>query len=172
MPKPRKTLKHLKIITVLLMLAVVFAAVFAIYIMSHTSLKVIGHSEAVWPAAEFQDGLPFSSLQTYMANGAVPGILYKEDPLTDDAQFRFIVYTLRLLNDNLLQAETVECRIEPSQDDILMYTSGEEVIIPPGQTRDVRLVLLTKQDSGIVRQMRISCYFLGYKGGTTYTYAP
>ncbi len=165
-------MKRLKAITVFLMLTVVLAAGISIYIMSHTSLKVTGHSEAVWPAEEFQDGFTFSSLQTHMANGAVPGILYREDPLTDAEQFRFIVYTLRLKNDNLLQAETVECRIEPAQDDILMYTSGEEVIIPPGQTRDVRLVLLTKQDSGVVRQMRISCYYLGYKGGMTYTYAP
>lgn len=172
MPKHRKTLKPLKIITVILMIAVVFTAGISIYIMSHTSLKVTGHSEETWLAAEFQDGVPFLSLQTHMVNAAVPGILYREDPLTDAGQFRFIVYTLRLQNDNLLRAETVECRIEPAQEDILMYTSEEEVIIPPGQTRDVRLVLLTKQDSGIVRQIRISCYYLGYKGGMTYTYAP
>lgn len=167
----RKT-RILRRVTVISVLLVVACAGLIIYCLANTNLTVTARGISVYPAAEFEDGSVFYSLSVHMMNNAVPGIVYEKELLTDPNQYHFTVYTLRLKNNSLIPAETVECWTEPLPGDILMYTGEDEVIIPPGETRDVQIVLLSRNDTqGSVRTICISHYFWGHRERGKYTYA-
>ena len=164
--------RKLKTVAVVLALITFLAALLCVYLLANAHLTVIAKSRAEYSAEEFQEGQAFASLQVYMEENAVPGIVFRNETLGDPDQYRFAVYTLRLRNNDLISAETVECRILPQEDDILMYAADDETIIPGGQERDVRVVLLTREGSGNVRDIRVSCYYWGHREEMTFTYAP
>ena len=61
-------------------------------------------------------------------------------------------------------------QISPIAQDVLFYGETEEIVIPPGETRDVWCVLLTEGTPHTVRDIYITYYLWGHPQEVKFTY--
>lgn len=156
-----------KIAIILAVLVVVFAGVLG-YGLFNTNVKVLAKGLQTIPAA--QRAQEFSSLRQALENGSLQGTPLRTAALGDAAGYSFYLYTLRLNNPGLVPAEMVELQLAPIDADILYYGETEEIILQPGETRDVWCMLLTQGTPHAVRDFYITYYLWGHAHEVKFTY--
>ena len=152
---------------VLMLLLIALAGVVG-YGLFNTDLKVIGKSVQMVPATE--RAAEFAALREAVQKQSLLGTVLKKGDLGGSEGYSYYIYTLRLKNQGLVQAEMVEVQIAPMSSDVLFYGETGEVKIAPGETRDVWCVLLTKGTPHPVRDLRVTYYLWGHPHEVKYTY--
>ncbi|MBQ4075248.1 MAG: hypothetical protein IJD39_08605 [Clostridia bacterium] len=152
---------------VLVILVLVVGGLFG-YGLFNTSLQITGKNLQTFSALERQD--EFNSLRIAMEQNSLLGTVLHHGALGSPDEYSYYVYTLRLENPGLIDAEMVEIQIAPISQDVLFYGPTEEIIIPAGQTRDIWCVLLTKGAPHVVRDLHITYYLWGHDHEIKYTY--
>ncbi len=153
----------------ILMVVAVFAAVGVVgYGLFNTSLQVIGKDVQVFSAAS--QPAQFEQLKVAVERNALIGTQIKSGNLGNADEYTYHVYTLRVKNPGLVDAQMVEMQIAPIGEDVLFYGEGGEVVIEKGQTRDIWCVLLSKGQTHDVRNMYITYYLWGHPYEVKFTY--
>ena len=158
-------MKTAAIVMIVLVLAVGGALGWALF---NTNLRVIAKGMQVYPAQE-RIG-EFEQVKLAANQRSLLGTLLKTGGLGEAKDYSFYVYSLRLKNNGLVPAEMVEMQISPIAQDVLFYGAEEEIIIMPGESRDVWCVLLTEGAPTAVREIYITYYLWGHAQEVKFTY--
>ena len=168
-------MKYIAVFTVVLVL---LAAALGVYTYANIRLEVAEITLEAYPAS--QQAEDFASWQSAVDNGAVCGTPYTQTIPGTAADYSYFVYTLRLRNKGLIDAEMVEVQTVPVNGDVLSYstTNAESInrntVIPSGGEQDVWTVLITSkqnQDSHMVtRSFYITYYIWGMPVTVTAVY--
>lgn len=151
----------------LVILALILGSVLC-YGLFNTTLQITGKNLQTFSAAERI--AEFSTLQAAVEQRSVIGTVLQDQPLEAAENYRYYVYTLRVKNKGLVDAEMVEMQIAPIAQDILYYGPTEEIIIRPGETRDIWCTLLTREATHAVRDLHVTYYLWGHPHEVKYTY--
>lgn len=153
----------------ILMMVVVLAMAGVVgYGLFNTALQVIGKDVQVFSAQS--QPAQFEQLKVAVERDALIGTRLKNEVLSDAGKYTYHVYTLRVKNPGLVDAEMVEMQIAPIASDVLYYGETGEVVIKAGETRDIWCVLLTEGQSHDVRNMYITYYLWGHPCEVKFTY--
>lgn len=158
----------MKTFAILMMVLVLAAAGVVGYGLFHTTLQVIGKDVQVFSAQSQPQ--QFEQLKVAVERNALIGTRLKNEMLTGPENYTYQVYTLRVKNPGLVDAEMVEIQIAPLGKDVLYYGEEGEVVIPAGQTRDLWCVLLTEGETHAVRNLYITYYLWGHPYEVKFTY--
>ena len=158
-------MKKAAILTAALVVLLAGAMVYGLF---NTSLQVIGKGLQVVPASERE--AEFQQLQDAVSQRSLLGTLVQSGALSAAADYSYYIYTLRIRNPGLVAAEMVELQIAPISADVLFYGETGETVIGPGETRDVRCVLLTSGTPHAVRDMYVTYYLWGHPYEVKFTY--
>ncbi|MBQ9264754.1 MAG: hypothetical protein IJ189_11200 [Clostridia bacterium] len=156
-----------KIAIILLILLLLCAGVVG-YGLFHTNLQVIAKGVQMVPASERPT--EFAALQEAVRNQSLLGTQLRSGELSGSENYSYYMYTLRLKNAGLVNAEMVEVQIAPIDGDVLFYGETTEVQIKPGETKDVWCVLLTQGNPHPVRDIYVTYYLWGHPQEVKYTY--
>ncbi len=155
--------------TAIILLVLVLAAGGVLgYALFNTNLQVVAKGVQTLPARE--NAGQFEQLRLAAARQSLLGTLLNAGEIGQAEDYSFYIYSLRLKNNGLVPAEMVELQISPITQDVLFYGETEEIIIPPGETRDVWCVLLTRGAPHTVRDIYITYYLWGHAQEVKYTY--
>ena len=138
------------------------------YGLFNADLRVVAQGMQAVPASD--RAAEFEALRQSARQGSLLGTLLQSDDMGPAEDYSFYVYSLRLQNNGLVSAEMVETQLSPAAGDALFYGPREEIIIPPGQSRDVWCVLLTRGAPSPVRDLSITYYLWGHPQEVKYTY--
>ena len=134
----------------------------------HTNLQVTGKALQTLPA---RDRAPqYDALRTVVARQSLLGTVLKKTEMGPAENYSYYIYTLRLKNNGLVPAEMVEMQVAPIENDVLFYGDTSETVIPPGQEKDVWVVLLTEGTPHSVRDLYITYYLWGHPQEVKFTY--
>lgn len=158
-------MKTAAIVLIVLVLAVGGCLGYGLF---NTSLQVIGKGLQTLPAQERAE--EFAALRTALEQNSLQGTILRPGELGAAADYSYYVYTLRLHNPGLIDAQMVELQIAPLGSDVLFYGETQEVIIPAGGTRDVWCVLLTQGTPHAVRDLYVTYYLWGHAHEVKFTY--
>lgn len=136
--------------------------------LTHTNLRVIGKSVQISAASERPQ--EFAALKEAAQNQSLLGTRVKSGTLGNAEEYSYFLYTLRLKNDGLVDAEMVEVQIAPLDSDVLFYGETGEIVIKAGETRDVWCMLLTQGRPHPVRDIYVTYYLWGHPQEVKYTY--
>ncbi|MBQ1946582.1 MAG: hypothetical protein II343_06585 [Clostridia bacterium] len=168
----------MKYVAVFMVVLVLLAAALGIYTYANIKLQVAEIKLQAYPAT--QQETDFLGWQAAVDNGAVSGTAFAESiPGTAD-DYSYFVYTLRLRNRGLIDAEMVEIQPVPVNGDVLSYSTTDmasinaNTVISAGSERDVWNVIITSkqnQDNHIVtRSFYITYYIWGLPVTVTAVY--
>ena len=168
----------MKYVAVFMVVLVLLAAALGIYTYANIKLQVAEIKLQAYPAT--QQETDFLGWQAAVDNGAVSGTAFTESiPGTAD-DYSYFVYTLRLRNRGLIDAEMVEIQPVPVNGDVLSYSTTDmasinaNTVISAGSERDVWNVIITSkqnQDNQIVtRSFYITYYIWGLPVTVTAVY--
>lgn len=168
----------MKYVAVFMVVLVLLAAALGIYTYANIKLQVAEIKLQAYPAT--QQETDFLGWQAAVDNGAVSGTAFTESiPGTAD-DYSYFVYTLRLRNRGLIDAEMVEIQPVPVNGDVLSYSTTDmasinaNTVISAGSERDVWNVIITSkqnQDNHIVtRSFYITYYIWGLPVTVTAVY--
>ena len=168
----------MKYVAVFMVGLVLLAAALGIYTYANIKLQVAEIKLQAYPAT--QQETDFLGWQAAVDNGAVSGTAFAESiPGTAD-DYSYFVYTLRLRNRGLIDAEMVEIQPVPVNGDVLSYSTTDmasinaNTVISAGSERDVWNVIITSkqnQDNHIVtRSFYITYYIWGLPVTVTAVY--
>ena len=138
------------------------------YALFNANLQVVAKGMQSLPAGE--RAAEFEALRVSARQGSLLGTLLKSGEMGPAPNYSFYVYSLRLQNNGLVPAEMVEMQVSPAPQDVLFYGTEEEIVIPPGETRDVWCVLLTEGSPTPVRDLYITYYLWGHPQEVKFTY--
>ena len=158
----------LKKTAILLLVVALLAGGLVGYALFRSSLQVVGKDLQTCPAQ--QDTALFEKLRSSLERSGLEGTVFRTPTLGDPSNYAYYVYTLRVKNPGLLTAEMVELQLSPLSDDILFYTDTAEVILKPGETRDLKCVLFTEGAPHAVRDFYITYYLWGHPYEVKFTY--
>lgn len=164
----------MKTTAILLMILVLAVGGILGYGLFNTSIIVTGKSLQTFSALDRPD--EFLSLKYAVEQNSLLGTILHSGQLGEAGEYTYHVYTLRLKNPGLVDAEMVEMQVAPLSQDVLFYTPTdvyghtEEIVIPAGETRDIWCVLLTRGTPHAVRDLRITYYLWGHPHEVKYTY--
>ena len=134
----------------------------------HTNLQVTGKALQTLPA---RDRAPqYDALRTAVARQSLLGTVLKKTEMGPAENYSYYIYTLRLKNNGLVPAEMVEMQVAPIENDVLFYGDTAETVIPPGEEKDVWVVLLTEGTPHSVRDLYVTYYLWGHPQEVKYTY--
>ena len=168
----------MKYVAVFMVVLVLLAAALGIYTYANIKLQVAEIKLQAYPAT--QQETDFLGWQAAVDNGAVSGTAFAESiPGTAD-DYSYFVYTLRLRNRGLIDAEMVEIQPVPVNGDVLSYSTTDmasinaNTVISAGSERDVWNVIITSkqnQENHIVtRSFYITYYIWGLPVTVTAVY--
>lgn len=168
----------MKYVALFLVVLVLAAGAFGLYAYANTKLQVASVELEVYPAA--QQETDFLHWQSAVDNGAVSGTTYTESIPGTAADYSYFVYTFRLRNKGVIDAEMVEIQPVPVNGDVLSYSTknaaaiNDNTTVRAGSERDVSSVLITSkqnQDSYLVtRSFYITYYIWGIPVTVTAAY--
>jgi len=168
----------MKYVAVFMVVLVLLAGAVGVYAYLNVKLEVASIEMAAYPAT--QQAADFQGWQNAVDNGAVSGTAFTGSiPGTAD-DYSYFVYTLRLRNKGLIDAEMVEVQPVPVNGDVLSYTTTDaaainnNTIVASGGERDVWNVIITSrqnQENHIVtRSFYITYYIWGIPVTVTAVY--
>lgn len=159
----------MKYVAVFMVVLVLLAAVLGIYTYANVRLEVADIKLQAYPAT--QQETDFLGWQAAVDNGAVSGTAFAQSIPGTAEDYSYFVYTLRLRNKGLLDAEMVEIQPVPVNGDVLSYSTTDaaginaNTVIGAGDERDMWTVIITSrqnQESHIVtRSFYITYYVWG-----------
>lgn len=168
----------MKYVAVFMVVLVLLAGALGIYTYANVKLQVAGIELQAYPAT--QQETDFLGWQAAVDNGAVTGTAFTESIPGTAENYSYFVYTLRLRNKGLLDAEMVEIQPVPVNGDVLSYSTTDmasinaNTVIPSGSERDVWTVVITSrqnQENHIVtRSFYITYYVWGIPVTVTAVY--
>ena len=158
-------MRTVAIVMILLVLAAVAVVGYGLF---NTTLQVIAKDLQVFSAAERP--AEFEQIRTNVERDALIGTRLKSGALKSAEEYQYRVYTLRVKNNGLVAARMTEMQIAPMLQDVLYYGESGEVVIEPGQTRDIWCVLLTEGNTHNVRDIHITYYLWGNPHEVKFTY--
>ena len=158
----------MKTAAILLIVLVLAAGGVIGYGLFNTSLQVIGKGLQVFPAQERP--MEFETLRMAVEQKSLVGTMLQQGNLGPSSDYTYYMYTLRIKNPGLVDAEMVELQIAPISQDVLFYGDLAEITIPAGETRDIWCVLLTKGAPHAVRDIYITYYVWGHPQEVKFTY--
>ena len=127
----------------------------------YTTARVVVEATGA-QAHEAQSQQPtFDDLKRRLENGTVLGTVYKNEPLGDASEYAFVSYTVRLRNDSLISADMVEIQIVPTDKDVLQMGNTAVRSLSPRSKSDISATVLTRRDSGSMREIIITYYIWG-----------
>ena len=150
----------MKKLTVFVLIVSLVLAGVMLWQWTHTELAVVARSVRTVPAGEMKSN--YDAVSGAVQNGSLQGIVYHGDALREMDACSFQFFTLTLSNRGLLPAEMTELQLTPFAQDICAYLSRQEVIIPPGESKEVLLTLLTADASPSVRDIIVTYYLWGH----------
>lgn len=105
----------------------------------------------------------FETDRVLLANQAVRGSVFREDIPADEEGYEYVLYTVRVKNNNLTEARTVEMNIDATEGDILFYMpQEEEIVLSPGEEKDINAFLLRKKSTAsATRTVYVTYRFFG-----------
>ena len=168
----------MKYVAIFMVFLVVAAAAFGLYAYTNTRLVVASVDLEAYPAV--QQGADFLRWQNAVDNGAVSGTAYTQSIPGTAEDYSYFVYTFRLKNKGLIDAEMVEIQPVPVNGDVLSYSTTDagavnaNTVVPAGGECDVWNVLITSkqnQESYLVtRSFYITYYIWGIPMTVTAVY--
>lgn len=158
----------MKKLAIFLILAVLLVAGVILYGLFQARLQVIGKDLQVYSAADVPDW--FERDKTAVERSALLGTMIQSGNLGSAQDYVYHVYTLRVKNTGLVDAEMVELQIAPEAQDVLYYGESGKVDIKAGETRDIWCVLLTEGRSHDVRNIYLTYYLWGNPQEVKFTY--
>ena len=157
---------------------VLLAAALGVYTYANIKLQVLDIELQAYPAT--QQETDFLGWQAAVDNGAVCGTPFTQTIPGTAEDYSYFVYTLRLRNKGLIDAEMVEIQPVPVNGDVLSYSTTDaasinaNTVIAAGSERDVWNVIITSrqnQDNHIVtRSFYITYYVWGIPVTVTAVY--
>lgn len=138
------------------------------YALFNTNLQVTGKGLQTLSAQQRAE--EFETLKRAVDQQSLLGTVLRPGELGAAEDYSYYIYTLRLKNPGLVPAEMVEMQIAPISGDVLFYGDTREIIIRPGETRDVWCVLLTQGTPHAVRDIYITYYLWGHAQEVKFTY--
>lgn len=134
----------------------------------HTNLQVTGKALQTLPA---RDRAPqYDALRAAVERQSLLGTVLKKTEMGPAENYSYYIYTLRLKNNGLVPAEMVEMQVAPIENDVLFYGDTAETVIPPGEEKDVWVVLLTEGTPHSVRDLYVTYYLWGHPQEVKFTY--
>ena len=104
----------------------------------------------------------FDSLAEQVRLDAVVGTTFGSvSELSGAENYKFCIYTVHLKNNCRIPAEMVEMQISPRGSDVVQIGEAPLVTVNPGETAEVKAVLLTSMDMDAMREVTISYYMWG-----------
>ncbi len=103
----------------------------------------------------------FDDLKRRLENGSVLGTVFANGPLGDASEYAFVTYTVRLRNDSLITADMVEVQVVPMEEDILQMGGSAAKSLPARSRGDISGTILTKRNSGSMREIIVTYYIWG-----------
>ncbi|MBR1585904.1 MAG: hypothetical protein IJ662_10215 [Clostridia bacterium] len=158
-------MKKAAICLMLLLLAFAGAVGYGLF---HTNLQVVAKGVQIIPASD--RAAEFDQLKSAVRKQSLLGTVVRSGELGVSGDYSYFIYTLRLKNNGLVEAQMVEVQIAPIASDVLFYGETEEVTIAPGETKDVWCVLLTEGTPHPVRDLYVTYYLWGHPQEVKYTY--
>ena len=149
-------MKKLALFTLFLALAALLAAG---YILLGTRLQVTGQSVHVIACAEKEE--QFAQLMRDARNRSLHGTVYRVPEEAKAEEYSFYTYTIQLENRLPFEAEMVEIQLAPRAEDVLMYSSADEIRIGAWQKGEISCVLLTRGRPTEVRSFTVTYYYFG-----------
>ena len=159
----------MKYVAIVMVLLVVAAAAFGLYAYVNARLVVASiELEAYDATMQTED---FLRWQSAVDNGAAAGTAYTDSIPGTAADYSYFLYTFRLRNKGLIDAEMVEIQPVPVNGDVLSYSTTNAADINRGTTvaagseRDVWSVLITSKQNRdnylVTRSFYITYYLWG-----------
>lgn len=168
----------MKYVAVFMVVLVLLVAALGIYTYANIRLQVASIELQAYPAE--QQAADFHNWQNAVDNGAVSGTAFTESIPGTAADYSYFVYTLRLRNKGLIDAEMVEIQPVPVNGDVLSYSTTDaasinaNTVVAAGSERDVWNVIITSkqnQENHIVtRSFYITYYIWGLPVTVTAVY--
>ena len=168
----------MKYMAVFMVVLVLLAAALGVYTYANIKLQVLDIELQAYPAT--QQETDFLGWQAAVDNGAVSGTPFTQTIPGTAEDYSYFVYTLRLRNKGLIDAEMVEIQPVPVNGDVLSYSTTDaasinaNTVIAAGSERDVWNVIITSrqnQDNHIVtRSFYITYYVWGIPVTVTAVY--
>lgn len=150
----------MKYLAIFLVVALILS-IGGIGVMYMTSMVVVEATGAVHVEAASQPEL-FDTLARQSQNHALVGTVFKDEPLGDITQYQFIAYNIRLRNDCLIDAESLELQVYPMQGDIVQIGEDEwDKVLPARSAGEYQLVILTDASMHGIRELNITYYMWG-----------
>lgn len=153
---------------IFLILAVLIVSGVILYGLFNANLQVIGKDLQVYGANELPDW--FEKDKTAVERNALIGTRIRQGEVGNAEDYQYHVYTLRVQNKGLVDAEMVEVQIAPTAGDVLYYGENGKVDIKAGETRDIFCVLLCDKGSHAVRNIYLTYYLWGHPNEVKFTY--
>ena len=168
----------MKYVAIFMVVLVALAGAFGAYAYVNARLAVASIELEVYPATKQE--ADFQRWQNAVDNDAVGGTAYAQSIPGTAEDYSYFVYTFRLRNKGLIDAEMVEIQPVPVNGDVLSYSTTDAtsvnngVTVGAGNERDLWSVLITSkqnQDSYLVtRSFYITYYIWGIPMTVTATY--
>ncbi len=103
----------------------------------------------------------FGQLARQAKNGALIGTVYSPLPLEDASQYQFITYTVRLRNDCMIDAESVEIQVYPMEGDVVQIGDFTPKTLHARKTGDISATILASANMHSIREVNITYYMWG-----------
>jgi len=163
----------MKYVAIFMAVLVLLAGAFGLYAYVNTRLAVVDIELMVYPAT--QQEADFQRWQNAVDNGAVVGTAYAQSIPGTAEDYSYFVYTFRLRNKGLIDAEMVEIQPVPVNGDVLSYSTTDaaavnaNTMVKAGSERDVWSVLITSRQNQDNYQVTRSFYITYYIWGIPVT---
>lgn len=168
----------MKYVAIFMVVLVVAAAAFGMYVYANTRLQVVSVKLETTAATARES--EFSALQTAVDHQALTGTAFADSVAGTAEDYSFFTYTIRLRNNGLIDAEMVEVQPVPANGDVLAYASLDaaqahgNTVIAAGSEQDVWSVVLTsaqnQQNRQVSRSFKITYYIWGMPVSITAAY--
>lgn len=149
-------MKYVALLMVVVLLASV-AGVGWLYLNANVTVEATG---VIAVEAATQPEL-FAQLRTQAETGYVTGTLFRQDTLTEAANYQFYTYTVRLKNNCFLTADMIEVQVTPMDGDVLQLGDDTARALPARTTGDIQATILTDVNMHAVRELNITYYMWG-----------
>lgn len=151
------------IAVIILVLLAVAAAGFLVYTLRIGGIEVMNANSSVSVCAVSEERERFVKDRVLASGNALPGAILQDTDFANEDGLEYVFYSVRIRNNNLIPAETVELSPVVQPSDILYYTTEEkEVIIPPMGYADITLIMMRFTNTETMpRSIKITFYYMG-----------
>ncbi len=155
----------MRVIAWILIAVVVVIAALLGYCLYAAEIKIGAAGCKVVPASEMAE--QFAQLQQDVADQALKGIAFSNEPIGEIGAYSFHIYTAALANRGFLAADWVELNVAAGEGDILQVTPQSVSMLPGMKEGQVTCTVLARSDASTARDLTLTYFVYGrpYKLG-------